>query len=129
MPECVELLGKQSQAVVAKEMRACDVFIFPSIRELGAGVIVEAMACGLVPLVVDYGAPADLVSAKSGFKIQMGTREQLIERFTNAMEFIVKYKTSVFPHKSEAARKEVQKYTWENKAKQICRIYDSVSFD
>lgn len=128
MPECVTLRGKQSQAVVAKEMRASDVFIFPSIRELGAGVIVEAMACGSIPLVVDYGAPADLVSNDSGFKIQMGTREQLIDRFTKTMEYIVRNKGNVFPHKNESARKEAQQYTWENKAKNIVKIYDSVSY-
>lgn len=126
MPGCVNLLGKLSQSQVAGEMRASDVFIFPSIRELGAGVIVEAMACGSVPLVVDYGAPADLVSFKSGFKIQMGTREQLIERFTYTMEAIVKYKATILPYKKEASRKDVQQYTWANKAKNICNIYDSV---
>lgn len=124
---CVSFLGKRSQAVVAYEMRASDVFIFPSIRELGAGVIVEAMACGSVPLVVDYGAPADLVSNKSGFKITMGTREELIERFTNAMENIVKYRVAVFTHKRDAAIQEAQQYAWANKANKIIEIYDSVA--
>ena len=44
---CVEFMGNVPQVRVGQIMRAADVFAFPSIRELGAGVVVEAMACGL----------------------------------------------------------------------------------
>ena len=53
----VVLLGWKTQSEVAALMRESDIFAFPSIRELGAGVVVEAMACGLACVVVNYGAP------------------------------------------------------------------------
>ena len=44
----VELLGWKSQADVAQLMREADIFAFASIRELGAGVVVEAEDVGEV---------------------------------------------------------------------------------
>lgn len=126
MPDCVRMLGKQSQSEVANEMRASDIFIFPSIRELGAGVIVEAMACGSIPLIVSYGAPSDLVSNDSGFKMPMGTREELINDFVEVMEYIIKHKSKIVPFKRKNALSEVQEFSWANKAKKILRIYDDV---
>ena len=60
--------GRKTQGEVADFMRRCDVFVFPSIRELGAGVVVEAMASGMVCMVTDYGAPGDLVAGGRGVR-------------------------------------------------------------
>ena len=62
LASCVEFMGRVPQARVGEIMREADIFVFPSIRELGAGAVVEAMACGLACLVVDYGAPGGLVA-------------------------------------------------------------------
>ncbi|WP_438992224.1 glycosyltransferase, partial [Lentibacter sp.] len=51
LENCVTMEGRKTQTEVADLMRSCDGFIFPSIRELGAGVIIEAMACGMHCLV------------------------------------------------------------------------------
>ncbi len=45
----VEMRGKVPQKEVGQLMREADAFVFPSVRELGAGVVIEAMACGCVP--------------------------------------------------------------------------------
>ncbi len=69
LESCVDLLGWKSQAEVATLMREADIFAFPSIRELGAGVVIEAMACGLPCVVVDYGGPGGLISEGRGIKV------------------------------------------------------------
>ena len=52
-------------------MRSADVFLFPTLRDNGAGVVFEALASGAVPVVVDFGGPGDIVH--SGRRLQ-GTR-------------------------------------------------------
>ena len=82
----VRFTGRLTQAEVAGRMRAADVFAFPSIRELGAGVVVEAMACGMLCVVTDYGAPGSLISPERGLKVPLAPMPELAEGFRRAME-------------------------------------------
>ena len=70
--------GRKTQAEVAEIMRDADAFVFPSIRELGAGVVIEAMACGLVTIVTDYGAPGDLAANGRGVRVPLQPMEGLV---------------------------------------------------
>lgn len=88
-PESVTMEGRLDQDGVADAMRESDVFVFPSIRELGAGVVVEAMACGMQCVVVDYGGPADLVAPERGRKVAMAPLDGLVEAFREQMEACV----------------------------------------
>lgn len=84
--DCVTLEGRKTQVEVAELMRKCDGFIFPSIRELGAGVVIEAMACGMHCLVADYGAPGALAAAGRGDAVPIAPLEEMVEGFTAALE-------------------------------------------
>ena len=62
LQDCVSIRGQLPQAELAEEMRRSQAFVFPSLRGFGGGVILEAMACALPSLIVDYGGPAELGS-------------------------------------------------------------------
>ena len=69
-------------------MRRCDranVFVFPSIRELGAGVIVEAMASAMACVVANYGAPGALVGTDRGITVPLGSKNEMTENFGHAL--------------------------------------------
>ena len=83
---CVTLEGRKTQSDVAELMRQCDGLVFPSIRELGAGVVIEAMACGMHCLVADYGAPGALVAAGRGEAVPIAPLEEMVAGFTAALE-------------------------------------------
>ena len=72
----VRFLGKVSHHDVAALVGAADVFTFPSVREFGGAVVLEAMAAGVVPVVVDYGGPGELITPACGFGIPLGTRDE-----------------------------------------------------
>jgi glycosyltransferase involved in cell wall biosynthesis len=122
----VELLGWRTQAEVAEIMKKADIFAFPSIRELGAGVVVEAMACGMACVVVDYGGPGTLISEERGIKVPLGNREELATRFGLALTRLVSDNHTTL-RLGSAARQHVRSlYSWEAKAQKIISVYEWV---
>jgi glycosyltransferase involved in cell wall biosynthesis len=97
---------------------------FPSIREFGGGVVIEAMSLGVVPLIVDYAGPGELVGLKTGFKVPIGTRSEIVATFGAQLEAILA-DPSALPEMGAASQEYVQsKFTWEAKASQILDVYN-----
>ncbi len=63
--------GWVSHAEVLRRLRSADVMVFPSVRDFGAGVVFEALACGAVPVVADFGGPGDIVNPSVGYKVPL----------------------------------------------------------
>jgi len=100
-----------------------NLFTFPSIREFGGGVVLEAMALGVVPLIVDYAGPGELVGPETGFKVPIGTRSDIVSSFASQLEEILS-DPSALPEIGAAGQAYVQsKFTWEAKAVQVLDVY------
>lgn len=127
LQNCVELAGRVSQAEVGKIMGEADIFAFPSIRELGAGVIVEAMACGLPCVVVDYGAPGTLVDSDRGVKVPMASAEILVQSFSRELENLVANPARVRQLGENARAYSLKEYAWDSRAAKIVDIYRAVT--
>ncbi|UAB91771.1 glycosyltransferase (plasmid) [Ruegeria sp. SCSIO 43209] len=105
----------------------CQLLTFPSIREFGGGVVLEAMAMGLVPVIVDYAGPGELVISGTGYKVQIGSRDEIIERFRDELESILN-KLDELVEVSDVIREYVRNhFTWQAKAQQISDVYDWVT--
>lgn len=107
-------------------LSSADMLTFPSVREFGGGVVLEAMALGVVPVICDYAGPSELVDASTGYKVSMGDRDTVIANFRATLAEIISDPT-ILEEKSNAARQKVAStYTWAKKAEQIKEIYDWV---
>ncbi len=126
LQDCVTLAGRQSQAQVAAAMRAADVFVFPSIRELGAGVVVEAMASGLACLVTDYGAPGALCARGRGVTVPLAPIGALTDSFRSAMERMVADRTALAAIAAQARAHAQAEYPWAVKGARTRAIYDAI---
>ena len=115
---CVELVGAKSQAEVGEILRESHVFAFPSIRELGAGVIIEAMASGLPCIAFDSGAQACLVSNDRGVPVRLVPRDQMPPLLGAAMQRYIDEPGLLGQHR-ESALAYATSYTWRHKAENI----------
>lgn len=123
----VEFPGWVAHGQLAPRLRRAQIFGFPSVREFGGGVVLEAMALGLVPVVLDYAGPAELVPPGAGVVLPMGPRADIIAglgrtlaRFDAApgllTEMAQRAEEHVFTH-----------FTWAAKARQTLEVYDWVT--
>ncbi|CUH64604.1 GDP-mannose-dependent alpha-(1-6)-phosphatidylinositol monomannoside mannosyltransferase [Thalassovita gelatinovora] len=99
---------------------------FPSVREFGGGVVLEAMALGLVPLIVDYAGPSELVTPGTGFKVPIGSRDQIVAGFHTRLTELASHPEEL-THIGVNARNRVDEFfTWDRKADQVLAVYDWV---
>lgn len=124
---CVELTGQKSQAEVGELMRQADIFAFPSIREVGGGVVVEAMACGMACVVVNYGGPGTLVGQDWGIKIPLGDLNHLVKCYTEALEQLVTDPDRVAHLGVAAHHHAMTHYSWDAKARKMSELYSLVT--
>ncbi len=124
--EGVSFLGWIEHKFIADHLVNSDLFLFPSIREFGGGAVLEAMAIGVVPVIVDYGGPPELATEETGYLIPMGGRSKIIERLREVLTAIAKDPTQI-EEKSRASIQRIERFfTWEAKAQQISGIYQWV---
>lgn len=119
----VKLDGWVEHAKLQDRLCESDVFAFPSIREFGGGVVLEAMALGLAPMVVDYGGPAELITPESGVTVPIGTREQVIAGFRDALTRLVENPAQIRPMGERARQHVIRNFTWDAKARQVLEVY------
>jgi glycosyltransferase involved in cell wall biosynthesis len=126
LQKSVEIVGWKTQTEVGELLREADVFVFPSIRELGAGVVVEAMASGLPCIVVDYGGPGGLIHEGIGVRVPLQAKESMIDSFAAAMAQLASDPQKARDLGVAASAFAFEEYSWSNKAQKIRRIYEWV---
>ena len=102
------------------------VLSFPSIREFGGGVVLEAMALGVVPLVVDYAGPGELVSDTTGLKLPCGSRKEIIAGFKAELTRLAANPAKLKPIAMNAYAFVQDNFLWSRKAEQVAQVYDWV---
>ncbi|MGB3533817.1 MAG: glycosyltransferase family 4 protein [Microcoleaceae cyanobacterium] len=123
----VTFTGWVEQKDTLNYYRQADIFCFPSIREFGGAVVLEAMACGLPSIVVNYGGIGEYVTEKTGFKIEPISRNYLTQELTDKIELLAENE-NLRQQMSEKAIERVQEFTWENKAQKIVELYHIAKF-
>jgi glycosyltransferase involved in cell wall biosynthesis len=121
--EAIKFHGWVAHERVPEILGRAHLLAFPSIREFGGGVVLEAMALGTVPLVVDYGGPGELVSAETGYTIPIGTRPEIVAALRERLTALAA-DPAALPALSAAARtKALSDFTWSAKARQVGEVY------
>jgi glycosyltransferase involved in cell wall biosynthesis len=104
----------------------CSVLSFPSVREFGGGVVLEAMAMGLVPLIVDYAGPAELVAPDTAVTVPLADRDAIVAGFRAALARMAADPEGVARMGQTAQARVMERFTWAAKAGQVAQVYDWV---
>ena len=117
----VTFAGQVSPEEMPARFAEADVFAFPSIREFGGAVALEAMASGLPCIVADHGGIGEYVSEDCGWKIPTLSREHLVEKTTEALCELAS-SPELQASMSSSARGRAREYSWEAKVQRLLEI-------
>lgn len=121
--ERVRFSGWKARADVLSRMRESDIFLFPSFRDGGGAVVVEAMASGIPVIALNSGGPGFHVESTWGIKIEPGTPQETAERFASALAEIYRNR-GLRETKARAARRRAEEfYLWDKLGERIKAIY------
>lgn len=121
----IELVGKVESARMPDYYREADLFCFPSIREFGGAVAMEAMASGCPCIVANNGGIGEYVDDNSGIRINPENRESLVAGFQAAIEDL--YQNPERRNRlARGAWMRAQQFTWSAKARTIFQIMEKV---
>lgn len=118
--------GWLPQEGVARVFSASHLFLFPSIREFGGGAVVEAMATGCAPVVVDYAGPGEIVDDATGWRVPLAPRPALVAALSALLGRLLADPAAVAARGEAARARTLRDLTWEAKARHIGFVYDWV---
>lgn len=124
--DAVRFHGWLSHQKVQDVAAECSVLAFPSVREFGGGVVLEAMALGLVPLIVDYAGPGELVTEEMGVKVPLGTRAEIVSGFRYELARLSDRELPLADLGERARARARNHFTWARKAQQVTEVYSWV---
>lgn len=118
LEDYVQLVGFIPDDQLTFWMNAADLFVLPSLSESFGVVQIEAMACG-VPVVAtrNGGSEEIIISEDYGLLCEPGDPGDLAEKILIALEK---------EWDREKIKKYVERFTWENVAKETLRVYREV---
>ena len=125
LEKIVSFTGWVSQKDTQEYYNKANIFCFPSIREFGGAVVLEAMACGLPCIVVNNGGIGEYVTEETGFKIEPISREYLVQELKEKIEVLVENE-ELRKRMSMKSIERVQEFKWEQKATKIVEIYEKM---
>ena len=115
--------GKTPHTAIAALLAEADVLTFPSLREFGGGVVLEAMASGVVPIVLDYGGPAELITPATGFALPLAPRAEIVATLRATLARLVADPSVLPPMAAAGVARVARSFTWPAKAAQMLQVY------
>lgn len=124
----VNFTGWVPQEKTVDYYRQADLFCFPSVREFGGAVVLEAMAAGLPCVVLRNGGIGEYVTEATGVRIEPRSRDYAIAQLAAAIAQLADD-----PQRREAmsaaAIARAREFAWENKAQALVEIYRELTSD
>ncbi|MBM3304838.1 MAG: glycosyltransferase [Candidatus Aminicenantes bacterium] len=106
-----------------RRMRASDVFLFPSFRDGGGAVVVEAMASSLPVVAIDSGGPGVHVEPAWGFRIEPRGGSYVASEIARALAALADSPGSIREMGRAGRRRAEEFYLWDKHGERLRDIY------
>jgi glycosyltransferase involved in cell wall biosynthesis len=120
--KAVTFYGWLSHSEVLSRMRSADVFVFPSVRDFGGGVVFEALAAGAVPVVVDFGGPGDIVHPEVGYKVPLTNESEVVQEIERILANLANDRDLLSRLRQQGMSYAREHLTWDAKAEATSRV-------
>lgn len=124
--KAVSFRGWISHAEVLSRMRSADVFVFPTLRDNGAGVVFEALATGAVPVVVDFGGPGDIVHPNVGYKVPVSNESEIVSQIEKILTDLAGNRELLNRLRQQGMSYARECLTWDAKAQRTTQVLNWV---
>jgi glycosyltransferase involved in cell wall biosynthesis len=124
MGDHVHLVKWMPREELFREMAECDAFVFPSLRDGGGAVVVEAMAAGKPVICFDMAGPGLHVTEECGIKVAAGSPEQAVEDIAAAFRRLALDPELRAEMGRASRRRAEQVYDWSRVAERIESAYE-----
>jgi glycosyltransferase involved in cell wall biosynthesis len=123
----VSFCGWLGHAEVLGHLRSADVFVFPSLRDNGAGVVFEALGTGAVPVVADFGGPGDIVLPDVGYKVPLTNESDMVSQMEKILTDLAQDRELLNRLRQQGMTYLRERLTWDAKAERTTRVLNWVS--
>ena len=124
LTEHVTFHGWQNYKDSATILGKADALVFPSLRECGGAVVMEAMAVGLPVIASDWGGPADYVGNDgAGVLVKPDTKASFVQGLTDEMSKLAASPELVTQMSERARQRAVSQFQWDTRVDALLDIY------
>jgi glycosyltransferase involved in cell wall biosynthesis len=124
--KAVSFCGWISHTEVLSRLRSADVFVFPTLRDNGAGVVFEALATGAVPVVVDFGGPGDIVHKDVGYKVPLTNENEIVSQMQKILADLAGNRELLNRLRRQGISYAQECLTWDAKAQRTTQVLNWV---
>ena len=122
----IHLIPWMARTELMRRFESCDVLLFPSFRDGGGAVVVEAMACARPVICLDTGGPAFHVQGPWGIKVPPADPNAVVDGLAAALARLAGDR-ALRESMGRAGRERVLSfYLWDTLGDRLAEIYGEV---
>jgi glycosyltransferase involved in cell wall biosynthesis len=122
----VRFLPSMPRVQLLSRMASCDVFLFPSLRDGGGTVVIEAMSMGKAVVCLDTGGPGSHITEDCGVKVAPTSPEKTVHDLAEALERLYLDQDLRFRLGNAAREKALRTYLWDRLGERVEKIYQRI---
>jgi glycosyltransferase involved in cell wall biosynthesis len=114
------------RAEIFARMRQSRVFLFPSLRDGGGAVVIEAMASGIPVVCLDVGGPGFHIQPTWGIKVEPSDEDSVVKGFAAALVRLCRDEDLRTRLARAGLRRAEEYYRWDKLGERVKTIYRDV---